>query len=201
VETLGRPVFILEELEDGTAKGSGRSFGEFKLNEAVAATSKLLLRGGGHGAAAGLAIKTADIPVWRQAVNDYYNGLKLSDQSKYLRVKSDVDVDRISDLTIDLITELERLEPFGLANERPVFRLKNKTAQYVDRIGSERNHLKLTVTDDRQVKLNLLAFNPPDKWFVEQETIVDLWVNININEWNGDQTVEGKILRLEVVGV
>lgn len=196
VETLGKPIFILEELENGIAKGSGRSFGDFDLGKAVVATNKSLINGGGHAAAAGIVIETAKLAKWRRAINKYHESLGLKDQGEYLCAKADVEVSDLGDLTLELVRELEKLEPFGLANERPIFKLKNKGVKFVDRIGNEKNHLKLTVADKSQM-LKFLAFNPPEEWFVEPGDRVDLWVNLEINEWRGSETVEGRILNIQ----
>ncbi|MCL1929699.1 single-stranded-DNA-specific exonuclease RecJ [Candidatus Saccharibacteria bacterium] len=196
VEALGKPVFILEELDDGTAKGSGRSFGDFKLGEAVAATSKWLIKCGGHDAAAGVTIETVKLPEWRKAINEYYKDLGLKNQAAHLRVREDVEIESLSELTVELARDLEVLEPFGLANERPIFKLKNQAAKFVDKIGKESNHLKLTIIDKGQTELKLLAFEPPKEWFVEPGDKIDLWVNLEINEWRGNETVEGRILSI-----
>jgi hypothetical protein len=57
----------------------------------------------------------------------------------------------------------------------------------------------LTIVDENQTTLKFLAFGPPEEWFVEQGATVDLWVNIEINEWQGSKTVEGRILNLAIV--
>jgi single-stranded-DNA-specific exonuclease len=58
LEKYHKPTFVLQELDDGTAKGSARSFGDFSAVEGIRATEKLLVRGGGHKLAAGVTIKT-----------------------------------------------------------------------------------------------------------------------------------------------
>jgi single-stranded-DNA-specific exonuclease len=198
VESLQKPVFILEELEGGIAKGSGRSFGDFELHKAIEITNSLLIRGGGHAAAAGVTIKTADIPAWRQALNDYYESLNLKNQSQHLRVQSDHDLTDLAPLTTELVHDLAALEPFGMGNERPVFKLDRVRAQFVDRIGAQKDHLKLTVTDRHRQYLKLLAFGPPPHWFVEPNLPLTLWIHPEINEWQGTESVEGRILNLEL---
>ena len=51
VEEFKKPAIVLTKLEDGTLKGSGRSFGDFSLGEALRVCHDLLLGGGGHAAA------------------------------------------------------------------------------------------------------------------------------------------------------
>jgi len=43
-----------------------------------------------------------------------------------------------------------------------------------------------------------LAFSAPPHFFVEPGTRVDTWITVELNEWNGNRSVEGKLLHLEV---
>jgi single-stranded-DNA-specific exonuclease len=195
MERYRRPTFVVAVNGDD-AKGSGRSFGDFNLARAIEATRQHLVKGGGHAAAGGVSLKTKQIEAWRQALDSHYIEQKLSNQEKFLLSQEDILLNTLSKIELDLAQELAALEPFGIGNERPVFRLSNMSADYVDRIGKDKNHLKLTLNDGEK-RLKFLAFSPPDEWFVEPGSKVDAWVNLEINEWNGVQSVEGRILRLE----
>jgi len=194
MEKCQKPAFVVA-VNDGVAKGSGRSFGDFDLARAIEATREHLTKGGGHAAAGGVSLDASKIDGWRMAVNKYYKSLKLKNQQEHLLPKEDTTMTVIEVLTVDLVNELTKLEPFGMGNEQPVFKLEGMRVKYVDRIGREKNHLKLTVSDGEN-QLKFLAFSPPEEWFVEQGEKVDLWVNLEINEWQGSQTVEGRILRI-----
>ena len=54
VEKYHKPTFVLSEIEEGVLKGSGRSFGEFNLAEALKECGSTIIGGGGHAAACGL---------------------------------------------------------------------------------------------------------------------------------------------------
>ena len=198
VEKFGKPAFVLS-LGGQEVKGSGRSFGDFSLAAAIDATREYLLKGGGHAAAGGVTLEATKVDKWRAAINDFYKSLKLSDQSKHLLVAEDLVVDDLGGINTDLVNELAQLEPFGMGNERPVFRLSGMQARFVDRIGKASEHLKITVADKAGNTLKFLAFAPPDAWFVEPGSEISVWVNLEINEWNGQKTVEGRILRLELL--
>ncbi|MDR2524567.1 MAG: single-stranded-DNA-specific exonuclease RecJ [Candidatus Nomurabacteria bacterium] len=197
VERYRRPAFVVAR-GDESAKGSGRSFGDFSLAEAIEATREHLTKGGGHAAAGGVSLPCANIELWRQALNDYYKKLNLKNQAKYLLPSEDVTQENLATLDTDLVRELAQLEPFGLSNERPIFRLSGMRAKYVDRIGKKAEHLKLTVMDSNGDTLKFLAFDPPPEWFVEPGEKISLWVSLEINEWQGAETVEGRILRIEL---
>jgi single-stranded-DNA-specific exonuclease len=195
MEKYRRPVFVVsrDKLE---AKASGRSFGSFNLAEAIEATRRYLIKGGGHAAAGGASLLTENIDKWRQALDEFYMSLGLENQENLLLPSEDVEAADISGLSLELVGELAKLEPFGMGNERPIFKLPKMSAKYVDRIGRDADHLKLTISDGEK-QLKLLAFSPPEDWFIEYGDKVDIWANLEINEWNGVQSVEGRIVRLE----
>jgi single-stranded-DNA-specific exonuclease len=189
------PTFVVAR-NGSEAKASGRSYGDFSMAEAINATRQHITKGGGHAAAGGVSLPSENIAKWREALNQFYESLELKNQEKYLLPTEESVKTVFTDFSVELVNELARLEPFGMGNEKPIFKLQNVAAKYVDRIGKEKDHLKLTVTDgDKQLKF--LAFSPPENWFVEQGEKVDVWVNLEINEWQGAQTVEGRIKRLE----
>jgi single-stranded-DNA-specific exonuclease len=197
MEKYSRPAFVLS-VGDELAKGSGRSFGDFDMAAAIKATSQHLIKGGGHAAAGGVSLKPENIDKWRAAVNQFYASLSLKNQERFLLTSEDVSSSKLDAMELQLVDELVRLEPHGLGNERPVFRLEGLRAKFVDRIGKDKNHLKLTVSDGER-SLKFLAFGAPPEWFVEPGDRVNVWVNLEVNEWQGQQTVEGRILRLELV--
>ena len=197
MEKYGKPTFVLS-INGDKVKGSGRSFGDFNLAEAIAETKKYLEKGGGHAAAGGVTLVTDNIDSWTTALNEYYKKLNLKDQAKYLLPTEDVAEDSLSEINIDLINDLSKLEPFGMANEQPVFRLRNMTAKYVDRMGKKNEHLRLNLLDKEGNSMKLIAFSPPENWFIEPGSAVDIWAHLELNEWQGRQSVEGRILRLEL---
>lgn len=197
MEQYKKPTFVLSVNED-KVKGSGRSFGDFDLAKAISETSNYLEKGGGHSAAGGITLLQDNIKTWQQALNQYYKSLKLKNQEKYLLAEEDITESSFNKLDINLVKEISKLEPFGMGNLQPVFRLTEMSVIYVDRIGREKNHLKMTLSDGNN-KLKFVAFNPPEDWFVLPESKVDVWVNLDINEWQGCQSVEGRILRLSQI--
>ncbi|GHU08364.1 hypothetical protein FACS189431_4480 [Alphaproteobacteria bacterium] len=197
MEKYHKPTFVLS-VGDKQAKGSGRSFGDFNLADAIEATREHLTKGGGHAAAGGVTLAPENIDKWRGALNDYYKTLGLKNQEKFLLPTEDIAMTVIAKIDVELVRELEKLEPFGMGNERPVFKISGVRSKYVDRIGKKSEHLKLTVEDRDGKTLKFLAFSPPENWFISQNERIDIWVALEINEWQGQQSVEGRILRLEL---
>ena len=198
VEAYHKPVFIIGERGE-TATGSARSFGDFSAERAVRAADDVILRGGGHAAAAGVTLETRQIGAFRQRVNDYYRSLHLSDQTHYLLPQADVVIDDLSEVTEQLVADIARLEPFGNGNPEPVLRLHRGTVSQVRHMGSDGQHIKLTVQDGQGTALQLLAFNAPPNFVRQPGDVISAWFQPTINDWRGMRSVEGRLLHVELV--
>ncbi|MBR3204061.1 single-stranded-DNA-specific exonuclease RecJ [Candidatus Saccharibacteria bacterium] len=196
VEEYKKPVFVLSE-KDGVFKGSGRSFGEFNLAEALKACRDEIIGGGGHAGAAGVKVSREKIEEFREAINEYYEGLNLVNQERFFEKEADLELEEIGGLNSELIEELKILEPFGPGNEMPVFGLRNMIVLDKGLMGADEQHLRLLIRGKDQNTMKLVAFNIPESWRrIEQGGTADLLINIEENEWNGLKNVEGRILDL-----
>ena len=132
---------------------------------------------------------------FRERINDYYRSLGLTDQEKYFNITADLDVPDFSDLTLDLLSDLHALEPFGPGNEEPIFRLKGVQLQNVTRMGAERNHLRLDLRDKNGKYLKLVAFYAPEEWLNldPQFDRIEPLVRLTENDWDGVKSVEARI--------
>ena len=194
-EEYRKPSFVLTEVADGMLKGSGRSFGEFNLAEALTAVADTIVAGGGHAGAAGVRVEKAKLDEFRTALNNYYKSLDLKNQEKFLAVQADLDVSELGDFSRDFIGELALLEPFGEGNEEPIFELKEVEVVEARRMGAELNHLSLLVRGSDGKMLRLVAFYAPEAWFrLSAGERANILIRVLENEWNGTVSVEGRIL-------
>jgi len=197
-ELYRRPAFALTQLEDGNYKGSGRSFGDFSLAEALQhCPDELLLSGGGHAGACGVSFQNNKLAQFKKQMNDYYKSLNLKDQEKYLRVKSDVVLRDFSELTVELYDEIRLLEPFGAGNEEPVF-------EYTGRVSGKRvlkeKHLSLVLSDGERDFRVMSFYASEEQMAVETGDEVKVQFTLSKNEWGGNARIEGEIISLEVIG-
>lgn len=201
VEDYHKPAFVLTETTDGVYKGSGRSFGDFNLAEALNYAKDSIIGGGGHAGAAGVKIEQKNLYKFREQVNEYYYSLHLPDQSKYFRQHSDLDVSDFSDFTLEFLEDLKALEPFGPGNEEPIFRLKDVAITNATRMGADRNHLRLDLKDKNGKHLKLVAFFAPEKWLQidPQADRIEPLITLVENEFNGIKSVEARIVDLDMV--
>ena len=198
VEDYHRPAFVLTELENNLYKGSGRSFGDFNLADALDHVKDTIISGGGHAGAAGVKLDGKNLYQFREQINEYYRSLHLTDQDKYLATKADLDVADFSDLTLDFLKDLSSLEPFGPGNEEPIFRLKDVQIQNVTRMGADRNHLRLDLRDKNGKFFKLIAFFAPEEWLnLDPATDhIEPLVKLTENDFNGVKSVEARLIDL-----
>lgn len=197
LEKYHKPTFVLQELEDGMAKGSARSFGDFSAVEGIRATDKLLVRGGGHKLAAGVTIKTELISEWRTAINTYHRSLQLKDQTGYMLAKADVSLDDFERFDEPLLGELAKLEPYGHGNPEPVFCVRGVVVTGRRTMGAEAQHVRFTFEDGKGTYFSAVAWRSAALYAYEIGEYVDVWLELTLNEWRGRRSVEGRIVRME----
>ena len=198
VEKYKKPVFIIGERGE-EATGSARSFGDFSAADAVRAADDVIIKGGGHGAAAGVTLETEKIDDFRRRVNEFYDSLQLTNQERYLLPRADVEIDDFSEITEELIENLAKMEPFGNGNPEPVLIIARTSVLSMRRMGADGQHIKLALRDKNSKVLQVLAFNAPEEFFREPGDEVAVWFQPTINEWQGVRTVEGRLLHVSEV--
>jgi single-stranded-DNA-specific exonuclease len=174
--------------------GSARSVPGIALHEALQECSDLLLAHGGHAAAAGFRIQAERIDAFRERICEAVGRRSAAGlPPPCLIIDSEVP---LSALTLQLLKDLERLEPFGYENRRPLFLAG--PVQIVGSpagIGGGERHLSFRVRQEGTV-LRAVAFNMADR--VEQLMSAGgqccLAFIPRLNEWRGFRRVE-----LEVV--
>ena len=195
VEKYKKPVFIIGERGE-EATGSARSFGDFSAADAVRAADDIIIKGGGHGAAAGVTLETEKIGDFRRRVNEFYDSLQLTNQERYLLPRADVEIDDFSEIDEELVENMAKMEPFGNGNPEPVLKIARASVLSMRRMGTDGQHVKLALRDKDGKVLQMLAFNAPEEFFREPGDEVAAWFQPTINEWQGVRTVEGRLLHI-----
>ncbi len=141
-EKYYRPTLVFTDSECGIT-GSGRSIEEYDIIEGIKECSDILLKFGGHRAACGASLKKEDLPELRRRLNA---NSELSENDLIQKIRIDADMP-FGYVTEKVIGDLEKLEPFGTGNPTPVFALNNLRLLNARKIGEEKNHLLISVTD------------------------------------------------------
>lgn len=196
LEKYQKPTFVLAE-HDEEAKGSARSYGDFSAADAIRAADDIITKGGGHKLAAGVTLPTKNIAAFRKRVNEFYVTQKHANQAALLLPVADTDA-VLNDVDEALIEAIATLEPFGNGNPQPILRTESLTVYGVRRMGDSGQHVKLTLKSEDARSIDLVAFNAPDYFFVEQGSSIVAWYAPELNEWQGRRSVEGRLLHLEL---
>ena len=140
-------------------------------------------------------MKRENLYSFRERINDYYRSLNLENQERFLKKQPDLDVENISELILEFLEELKSLEPFGLGNEEPIFRLMNVQIIEKRKMGTEGQHLRLDVKGKDGKAIKLVAFYAPEKWLnLEYDDTIEPIVQLVENEFNGVRSVEARII-------
>ncbi len=196
METYKKPTYVLEEMGD-EAKGSARSFGDFSVADAIQFAGDIVTKGGGHKYAAGLTLPTRNIQAFREKVNEYYRIQKLTNQQTLLLPRAEA-ILSLEYITEDLVEDISLMEPFGNGNSEPVLSSQNLRVISTREMGTESQHVKLSLQDINGTRFQVIAFNAPKHFFVDKGTRVTIWYQPTLNEWQGRRTVEGRLLHLEI---
>jgi len=166
VDKYGKPAIVLS-IENGIAKGSARSIGEVNIYELIKANEKYLSKFGGHKMAAGLGLKENDINSFKEAINNSANQI---DPKDFIPKEDLLGILSTNDIDLELIDILENFEPYGEANPRPTFYMKDAEVINVKLMGSDKSHSRIEVKQSPQNMKNveLIAFRtvfeiPKDK--------------------------------------
>ncbi|MBL8159916.1 single-stranded-DNA-specific exonuclease RecJ [Candidatus Saccharibacteria bacterium] len=196
LELYKKPTYVLQEME-GQAKGSARSYGDFSAADAIRAAEEHIIKGGGHKLAAGVTLRPEKIPDFRQAVNDYFRSLKLGPQAQLLDPVADLTLTSLTGVDERLVDMIDGMEPFGNGNPQPVFRLAGMRVLARREMGAEKTHLKLTLGDEAERPIDVIAFGKAQEIGARPGNQVDAWCTLDINEWNGRRSVQGRLLKIE----
>jgi len=184
-EEFYRPSVVLERGKD-ESRASCRSIPEFHITGALDECADLLTRHGGHAAAAGFTLRNENLP----ALQERLQAIARRDlQEAELVPKLEID----AQLTLgpdlyDLYDQLDRLQPFGESNPAPVFLSQGLRVGRRQAIGSDGQHLKLTVSDGR-AWWDTIAFRR-GKDVDELPDHIDLAYELDMNEWNGQKRLQ-----------
>ena len=173
--------------DDDLGKGSGRSIKGLNLVEALANSEEHLARFGGHELAAGLTIRRGNIDAFRKQINQYARE-QLTEDMLCISIDADCEV-KMSELTLALAQEIDKLEPFGTSNPVPNFVLRDASLLRIIPMGNGK-HTKLILEKDG---ISMVAV-----WFGTESTSVpfeigdrlDVMFQLNINEFQNVTTLQ-----------
>ena len=195
VEEFYRPAIVFSK-GDEISKASARSIPGFNIIEAIRELDHLTEGGGGHPMAAGFSIKSDKLATFIREFEAISKKLLTEDVlKKQLRIDTEIDFNQIND---ELEEKLQRFEPAGIGNPRPVFMSKRVSILAVRIVGRGSKHLKAQFECDGKI-FSAIGFGMG--YFLPKlstEKKVDIAYNIEENIWNGNREIQVKLKDIKI---
>ncbi|MFA6848841.1 MAG: single-stranded-DNA-specific exonuclease RecJ [Selenomonadaceae bacterium] len=193
VEKYYRPVIIIS-IQDGFGKASCRSIKGFHMYKALDVCKEYLLGFGGHAQAAGFSILSDKIKGFSDAISAYAdNVLQLEDLIPILDIEAKI---KPEEVCIDLVKDLERLEPFGMGNPRPIFACCGTKITGARSMGRDGIHLGF---DFFRGGIRAIAWNHGKHAKRIDQKIANIAFQPEINVWQGNSQIQCKVQELQLV--
>ena len=187
VKKYGLPCVILSS-KDSIAKGSLRTANELNLYRVLEQCSNILIQFGGHSAAAGVTI-------YEDKIKEFENKFESIISNYDFEAGEPLEIDslvKFSEINIDLISDIEKMEPFGKGNPYPIFVSKNV------KIESKRvlkdKHLEMYLNQDN-FKMRAIWFNF-NKSSSDMENI-DIVFTLQRDSFRGNNNINLNIIDIE----
>jgi single-stranded-DNA-specific exonuclease len=193
---LRKPTAVLTKGET-ESRGSFRSIPEFNVIESLEQCADILVKYGGHAAAAGMTIKNEHLDI-------FYERFNALATTKLAQVETEPKLDIAMPVTLEHLTpalyrELVRFAPFGEGNPEPVFGLENVVVDDVRFVGAGEKHLKLKLKSKTGGKvLDAIAFNlGKDFGDLQIGETMSIAFTLDENSWNGNTSLQLKVVDMK----
>lgn len=181
VDKYFKPTIILTDDND-VYKGSARSIPGFHLHENLSKLSDLLISYGGHKYAAGLKLEKSKIEEFKDRFDELVtDSMTESDMIPEINIDAEL---QPRDINTNLMTWIEKLEPYGQANKEPIFLMSKVTNFHKPSlVGKESHHLKLVIEKDG-VTFEAIGFNMGEYYnIVSSNNSFDILFSLSYNYW------------------
>lgn len=178
IERHYRPTVLLTR-SDGKLVGSARSVVDFDLYEALEACEEELLQFGGHKYAAGLSLKEENFVRFSEKFDEIVQA-RITEEQKTPVLFIDQSL-RFSEIDARFIRLLNRMEPFGPGNRKPVF--ISSGVKVLHSVVLKDAHVRF-VLQQESIMLEAIGFNLAEKWSHTPEGLLDIAFQPLFNTWN-----------------
>ena len=192
-EHFYKPTFVITKSVEGV-KGSGRSIEKYNMYEEINKCKNLLTKFGGHPMAAGLSFPEEHIEPLRKMLN---HNQTLTENDLIPVHWIDVAMP-LWYVTMELINQFKRLEPFGTGNEKPLFADSNLLVKSVDIIGKNKNVAKFVLEDADGRMFDGIMFKISEENLPIKGQIISILYYPSINEYNGKKKIQFVIEEIKV---
>lgn len=190
IEKYYRPTVVLTRSDDVLA-GSARSVAGFNLYEAIHGCREHLLGYGGHFAAAGLTLLPDNLENFSRQFEEV-----VSRQIEPEQLVPEIVIDAVIDLPVikpAFYNIVCQMEPYGPDNLRPVFLCRGAIDTGYSKIVKEQ-HIKFSIRQHNTM-ITGIGFNMADRMdMLGSGKPVDIVFTLSENEWNGEKSLQIKVI-------
>jgi single-stranded-DNA-specific exonuclease len=194
VEKYYKPAFLMTYSEETKQiRCSARGVEGISIYDVLSVNADLFDGYGGHEMAGGCSFSVEKVPekvIFEQvkkALNSAINEIVDGKEFKPV-LKIDLQLEP-NEVDGNLISDIERLQPFGSANPNPVFALNNLTLLQKKLMGQNKNHLKLVVEDSQNNTYDCIWWSKGDISLKSGDKL-DIAFCPQINTFNGNTTIQ-----------
>ncbi|MBI5838468.1 MAG: single-stranded-DNA-specific exonuclease RecJ [Chloroflexi bacterium] len=196
-ETYYRPAIVAARGPEET-RGSCRSIPEFHITDALDQCADLLVRHGGHAAAAGFTVRNENLSELVARLKALAKE-KLAETDLRPTVTADAEVS-LTQIRPELIKHLSYLEPTGYGNPDAAFVARNVKVKSSRTVGADAKHLKLSLEDENGYAHDAIGFRL-GHWQKNMPPRVDILFTYEPNEYNGRTSYQLNLKDIKKTGM
>jgi len=206
VETFQIPAVVFtKNAESNLIKASIRSAGDLNIFDCLNELSELFIKFGGHKAAAGLSMKEENFLPFKKRMKEIIKKRPLIERIN--QPSFDLEI-APQDISPALVKQLELLEPFGMGNERPMFKIRDLRLDSYDILKDVHVRWSLSSCKNLSHKFKGISFNYIGKWNTSHpqesydgqkvsELPLSVYANLSVNRWNGKEYIQLQVQRID----
>jgi single-stranded-DNA-specific exonuclease len=195
VESYYRPAVVGHQDKE-TTRCSCRSIPEFHITEALDQCADLLVRHGGHAAAAGFTVTNENLPVLQQRLQAIALQ-KLTNMDLRPTLPADLEV-ALSDMKPEVLDYLQVLQPTGYGNPEAIFASRNLQVKASRTVGADAKHIKMSLSDGH-ITYDAIGFRL-GHWQKNMPPRVDVLYSFESNDFNGRTSLQLNLKDLKPAG-
>ncbi len=181
---LRKPCILMTE--EDTLSGSCRAYGAFDILKALNENQDYIIKYGGHKQAAGIEVDRTNYRVFKNKLEEYAAATFTKESSYKTYEYFDGTID---DLSMGFAHELDQLKPYGVGNEKPIFRLLGLTLTSVKVYGKNNNFYVLHF-EKSGVNIKAIYFKKNTVEHFKVDCKYDIIFNPDINVFNGRESLQ-----------
>jgi len=201
VEEFSRPVFLWgrakdeSEDEENILKGSCRSEGQTDLVAVMEKTREIFVEFGGHKMSGGFSVSFEKIHLLEESLVTASNLLCEENKKGNEKIFADAEL-HLKNVNEKTVSEISKLSPFGVGNEKPIFIFRDVIPEKINRFGKAKEHLSINFRDGESTARAISFFTSPDQFgdALKEGIKTNLVANLEKSFYNGSSEIRLRIV-------